>query len=282
MDPRRAVSVALAAALVLVLLAALPSAPPARALATRVAVATGLDWPVSFAFVPQGAPLGPLRAPAGTILYNERLTGNLMAVANGQSLGRVANVTVSTNGEQGLLGLALAADYRAAPWAYVYYTSYRNITLPVSRVVRLWLGPPGVPGQPTMEVVLDGIPAAGNHNGGILGFAPDGTLFITTGDAGGPGNAQDNASLSGKVLRINRDGTIPGNNPLPRSPVYTLGHRNVFGLAFHPITGEAFVSENGPSQDDEVNALEPGKNYGWPAVTGAAGDPRFVDPILTY
>ena len=270
-------------AVVVAALFATVAPPSARAPATRVAVASGLAWPVSFAFVPQGAPLGPLRAPPETIVYNELFTGNVTAVADGQSLGRVANVTVSTNGEQGLLGLALAPDYRTAPWAYVYYT-YLNATLgaALNRVSRLWLGTPGLPGPQVEEILLDGIPAATNHNGGILGFAPDGTLFATTGDARVPSNAQDNASLSGKVLRIDRDGSIPADNPVPGSPVYTLGHRNVFGLAFHPVTGTPYVSENGPTQDDEVNVLEAGRNYGWPLTTGAAGDPRFVDPILTY
>ena len=282
--PRRTSSaipavVALAAAILVATLAA----PPVRAPATRVAVATALAWPVSFAFVPPGAPLGPLRAPAGTIVYDELFTGDLRAVANGQDLGRVGNVSAVSNGEQGLLGLALDPAYRTSPWAYVYYT-YLNATLgaPLNRVSRLWLGTPGLPGPPVEEILLDGIPAATNHNGGILGFAPDGTLFATTGDARVPSNAQDNASLSGKVLRIDRDGSIPADNPVPGSPVYTLGHRNVFGLAFHPVTGTPYVSENGPTQDDEVNVLEAGRNYGWPLTTGAAGDPRFVDPILTY
>jgi glucose/arabinose dehydrogenase len=133
-----------------------------------------------------------------------------------------------------------------------------------------------------VEVVLDGIPAGTNHNGGILGFAPDGTLFATTGDAGNSANSQDNGTLAGKVLRMDPDGSIPADNPIPGSPVYTLGHRNVFGLAFHPVTGTPYVSENGPGQDDEVNVLEPGRNYGWPNGTGPLQDPQYVDPILTF
>ena len=282
MPHRRALALGLAAVACLGVLAA-PSTPTVRGVATRVAVATGLEWPVSFAFVPEGAPLGPLRAPRDTILYDERLSGNVTVVAGGQPLGRLANVTVYSMYEQGLLGLALDPDYATSPWAYVYYT-YWNATWngTENRVSRLWLGTPGIPGQPTEEVLLDAIPASFYHNGGILGFAPGGTLFVTTGDAGDSAAAQDNASLAGKVLRIARDGTIPADNPIPGSPVYTLGHRNVFGLAFHPVTGEAFVSENGPAENDEVNILEPGKNYGWPVVTGPAGDPRFVDPAFTF
>jgi len=233
-------------------------------------VATGLDWPVSFAF-----------APNGSILYNERFTGNLRAIVGGRLVpGALGNVSVETAGEQGLLGLALHPSFAADPWAYVYQTYFNESEVGVvNRVVRLWAGPAPTRGA---EVILDGIPASTFHNGGILGFAPDDTLFITTGDATNPANGQDNGTLAGKVLRIREDGTIPPDNPIPGSPVYSLGHRNLFGLAFHPATGRPYVSENGPFADDEVNLIEPGRNYGWPDVTGAARQPRFVDPIVTY
>lgn len=236
---------------------------------TREIVASGLAWPVSFAF-----------APDGRILYNERYTGRIRAFANDQvAPGEIANVSVVTNGEQGLLGLALDPDFSTSPWVYVYHTHFDSgLGRVANRVLRISAGNPSL----APEVLLDPIPAGARHNGGILGFARDGTLFITTGDATVSTNSQDNASLAGKILRINRDGTIPADNPIPGSPVYSLGHRNVFGLDFHPVTGQPYVSENGPTSDDEVNLIEPGRNYGWPLVTGDANDPRFVDPIMAF
>lgn len=278
MVPRRALAIGLATLVLASVLAAAPW-PAASGAAIRETVASGLAFPVSFAF-PAAGPF-----PAGSILYAERLTGDLrVLVPGGPTPGaRIANVTVLTNGEQGLLGIAVAADFATLPYAYAYHT-YRNTTTggAMNRVIRWWLGPTVPPGPAPVDVVLDGIPAGSNHNGGILGFAPDGTLFATTGDAGNSSNSQDNATLAGKVLRMNPDGSIPASNPIPGSPVYTLGHRNVFGLAFHPITGTPYVSENGPSQDDEVNVLDPGRNYGWPIGTGPLQNPRYADPILTF
>ena len=109
-----------------------------------------------------------------------------------------------------------------------------------------------------------------------------GKLYVTMGDAGQEKNAQALDSLSGKVLRINPDGSIPGDNPFPGSPVYTYGHRNPQGLDWHPITGDLFITEHGPSRDDEINILAPGGNYGWPEELGAIQHPNYVDPILTF
>ncbi|HLB68153.1 MAG TPA: PQQ-dependent sugar dehydrogenase, partial [Thermoplasmata archaeon] len=139
----------------------------------REVVASGLDWPVSLAFLSQAAH----GYPAGAIFYTERFTGDIRVLIDRQPRPlRVANVPVETSGEQGLLGLALDPDFLSSPWIYAYHT-YFNGTLgrDVNRVVRFWLGLQVPAGPPRMEVVLDGIPAASVHNGGIIGFAPDGT-----------------------------------------------------------------------------------------------------------
>jgi aldose sugar dehydrogenase len=134
-------------------------------------------------------------------------------------------------------------------------------------------------------VLVDGIPGARNHNGGRIAFGPDGKLYATTGDAGRGELAQDTGSLAGKVLRMNPDGSVPDDNPLPGSLVYSYGHRNPQGLAWQPETGQLFAAEHGPSGEgglccrDEVNVIRPGANYGWPIVTGQGGDGRFVDPV---
>ncbi|HKZ98399.1 MAG TPA: PQQ-dependent sugar dehydrogenase [Thermoplasmata archaeon] len=243
--------------------------PAARAAPLAELVAGNLAWPVSVAL-----------APDGRILYNERFTGRVRALVDGVPVpGELGNVSVVSAGEQGLLGLALSPDFPATPWAYVYHTYFNGTAgLPMNRVSRLTVG--AAPSPAT--VILDAIPAATFHNGGNLAFAPDGSLFVTTGDAGDSASSQDPFSLAGKVLRLTPEGTIPGDNPIAGSYAYTIGHRNVFGLAFHPTTGRPYISENGPSSDDEVNRLEPGANYGWPAVTGVANDPRFIDPIVAY
>ena len=115
------------------------------------------------------------------------------------------------------------------------------------------------------RVMLDKIPASpeGEFAGGALAFGLDDKLYITSGHANSYELPQDKSSLIGKVLRVNRDGTIPSDNPFPNSPIYTLGHRNIFGLAFDK-NGTGVVTENGESHYDEINVLKKGGNYGFP------------------
>jgi glucose/arabinose dehydrogenase len=129
--------------------------------------------------------------------------------------------------------------------------------------------------------VLTGIPKAETHNGGRIAVGPDGHLYVGTGDAAVRDRAQDPASLGGKILRITADGGIPEDNPVPGSPVYSLGHRNVQGLAWDSA-GRLWASEFGPEVDDELNLVTPGGNYGWPEVTGAPGDPRYIDAQVVW
>lgn len=219
-------------------------------------------------------------AADGRLFFTERLAGRVRVMVDGRLLAEpVAELPVAQAMETGLLGLALHPQFPRTPYLYVYYTAQTSLGALFNRVVRLRLSGNTSVG---MEVVLDRIPGAAIHNGGILAFGPDDKLYVTTGDATRSGSAQDLGSLAGKVLRLDDDGTIPQDNPFVGSPVYTYGHRNVFGLAFHPKTGAAYITENGPQENDEVNLLRPGANYGWPLVTGMAGDPRFVDPLLTF
>lgn len=250
-------------------LAVLPSATSAQP-GTVEPYLEGLEWPVAFAW-----------APDGRLFVNERFSGCVTAYGAAQTRSIVGCFPVATQGEQGLLGLALDPGWESGiRWVYAYVTQTDPGTGTVTnRVVR------GLEGDGVFletEVILDRIPAAAFHNGGILGFARDGTLFVTTGDATDPAKAQDVAALQGKVLRINRDGSVPPDNPIPTSRIFTLGHRNVFGLAFHPRTGSPYVTENGPSEDDEVNRLVGGANYGWPDATGNATDPGFTNPVAVF
>jgi glucose/arabinose dehydrogenase len=117
------------------------------------------------------------------------------------------------------------------------------------------------------------------HNGGRLGFGPDGKLYILVGDVNERQFVQGKKRMHGKVLRINADGTIPDDNPFPGSPIFAIGFRNPWGLDFHPITGRPYISENGPDNHDEVNLIMSGANYGNPEVEGRVNDPRFLDPV---
>lgn len=167
---------------------------------------------------------------------------------------------VVSNGEGGLLGMVLHPQFDTNPWVYVVYdygSSYKG------KVVRFnYSG--GTLNSP--EVILDQIPAASIHNGSRLLITSDRKLLITTGDANVTSNAQNNNSLPGKILRLNLDGSIPADNPISNNPLWSLGHRNPQGLV--EANGKIYASEHGPNNDDEVNLIMKGRNYGWPNVEG--------------
>lgn len=249
-----------------------PSPTPPAAFQPRVeVVATGLEVPWALAF-----------APDGRIFLTER-PGRIRVIEGGQLRPEpVATLPVAAIGEGGLMGLALDPNFTQNGYLYVMYT-YRAGTALRNRISRLTLR-----GQTAGEevVLIEDIPGAGIHNGGRLAFGPDGKLYATTGDATQRDRAQRLDSLAGKILRLNPDGSVPADNPFPGSYVYSYGHRNPQGLAWHPTTGQLYSTEHGPSGEmglccqDELNLIQPGANYGWPVVTDAPGDPRFVDPIL--
>jgi glucose/arabinose dehydrogenase len=201
----------------------------------------------------------------GRTLVTERDSGRLLELDDG-AVSELRTFAVDPAGEGGLLGLAVGPD---GATVYAYLTTAED-----NRVVRFAADDPDAD-----EVVLDGIPSATTHNGGRIAFGPDDLLYVATGDAQDQPAAQDEASLAGKILRVTADGDVPDDNPFDGSPVWTLGHRNVQGLAFDG-DGHLFAPEFGPDRDDEVNRIEAGANYGWPEVTGAAGVDGFVDPVL--
>ncbi len=217
-------------------------------------------------------------APDGRLFFTER-PGRIQVLDPGASRPRlVGRLTVAHEGEGGLLGVALDRDFSRNGRLYAYYT-YREGERLWNRVVRLTQEKGGILREEE-GTVIDRIPGARIHNGGRIKIGPDGRLYITTGDAANPPLAQDLTSLAGKILRINPDGSIPGDNPFPGSPVYSLGHRNPQGLAWHSVSRALFITEHGPIGHDEVNLVQPGKNYGWPHVAGSGGGVRFLDPIL--
>ena len=268
---RSALALALAAALALAGCAADPTPRSTPSVASTSAaedgprdVVTGLAAPWSVVRV------------GDTALVSERDAARILEFAPGGDIREVAVIDgVATGGEGGLLGLAVAPDTRAL---YVYSTAAEG-----NRVERYPLeGAPGSFELGTPETIIDALPRAGIHNGGRIAFGPDGSLYVATGDAGVPGSAQDRDSLSGKILRLAPDGTVPQDNPFTGSPIYSLGHRNVQGLGW-AADGRMFASEFGQDAVDELNLIEAGANYGWPEVEGSGGADRgFIDPVQEW
>lgn len=226
-------------------------------------VASGLAVPWSVVFREDGTPL-----------VSERDSGRVLELAEDGSARPVGTVGgVEAVGEGGLLGLAL--DDRDRLYAY-------STTAEGNRVQRFPLaGSAGSLSLGEPETLLDGLPSASYHNGGRIAFGPDGLLYVTAGDAGQPGRAQDLGSLGGKILRITPDGDVPADNPFPGSPVYSYGHRNPQGLTWAE-DGTMFASEFGQNTWDELNIITPGANYGWPEVEGIGGDEDFTDPVQQW
>ncbi|MCF6377038.1 PQQ-dependent sugar dehydrogenase [Nocardioides KLBMP 9356] len=212
--------------------------------------------------------------PDGDAVVTERETGRVLEVTPDGTLSRLGAITAAVpQGEAGLLGVAVSPDFDTDSTLFFYVTTGSD-----NRVMSAVLED-GELGEPT--VVLDGIPAGLIHDGGRIAFGPDGFLYVTTGETGDPGLAQDPDSLAGKILRITTDGRPAPGNPDPGSPVWSLGHRNVQGLAWDD-QGRLWASEFGDSTWDELNLVEKGGNYGWPEVEGTGGGPDFIDPQLVW
>ena len=219
-------------------------------------------------------PWGLAFLPDGTALVTLRDQGEVLHVAEGvapASAGRIAGV--EPGGEGGLLGIAVSPTFASDRTVFVYFTSAAD-----NRVMRMtYNGTTLTPGP----VIVAGIPKAGNHNGGRLAFGPDGFLYISTGDAGEKSSSQSKASLGGKILRVTALGAPAPGNPFPGSRVWSLGHRNVQGMAWSK-TGSMYASEFGQNTWDELNRIVPGGNCGWPVVEGIGRRSGFVDPIRQW
>ena len=226
-------------------------------------IATGLQVPWGVAFL-----------PGGDALVSERTTARIVRVpaAGGPAQPVMQVPDVDTNaGEGGLLGLAVSPTYARDQLVYAYLTTAQD-----NRVVRFKLG-----AQP--QPILTGLDRNVIHDGGRIAFGPDGMLYIGTGDAGNGPVAQDPESLNGKILRLRPNGGIPDDNPFRGSPVWSVGHRNVQGLAWDRA-GRLWESELGQDAVDEINLIRPARNYGWPRVEGrgnTAGG-RFTNPLVTW
>ena len=211
--------------------------------------------------------------PDGTAIVTERDTRRVLAI-DGRRVTQIGLVeSAAPAGESGLLGVAVSPDFAQDRTIFLYMTTAAD-----NRIVRATYrnGELGTP-----RVILDGIPNGFIHDGGRLQFGPDGYLYASTGETGVPELAPDRDSLGGKILRITPDGDPAPGNPDPSSPIWTLGHRNVQGLAFDD-DDNLWASEFGASTFDELNLIRKGGNYGWPTFEGRGDDPDFTNPQVVW
>jgi glucose/arabinose dehydrogenase len=223
-------------------------------------------------------------APDGRIFITERL-GRIRVVEGGRLLPEPwMTLEVQAVGEAGLMGLALDPKFAQNRVVYVAYTYRASNGRLQNRLVRLREDQKSGKGN-LDKVLIDNVAGANNHDGGRVKFGPDGKIYWTTGDAQTTRFAQDLRSLNGKILRLNADGTVPADNPFANSYVYSYGHRNPQGLAWQSKTQRLYSTEHGPSGfqgccRDELNYIEPGKNYGWPEIRGDETREGMVSPII--
>ena len=219
-------------------------------------------------------PWSIVRLDSGSTFISERNTAVIKELTPSGTLRNVGTVPgVVPGGEGGLLGLAVLNDQ----WLYAYITASDD-----NRILRMGLtGAPGSYAFGPPVVIASGMRKAPSHNGGRIKFGPDGMLYATVGDARQREDAQNPASLNGKILRMTPNGEVPHDNPIPNSLVYSMGHRNPQGLTWDD-DGQLWASEFGQDTWDEFNRIMPGGNYGWPVVEGIADAPGYIDPLLQW
>ena len=242
---------------------------------TEALIASGLASPTAMQFASDGR------------LFVAEQGGRLRVIKNGALLSApFVTVTVNASGERGLLGVAFDPDFSTNQFVYIYYTA----TSPAlhNRISRVTAsGDTAVQGSEVVILELDNLSSATNHNGGAIAFGPDGKLYAAVGDNANGGNAQSLSTLHGKMLRMNKDGTIPADNPFFSSAtgknraIWATGLRNPFTFAIHP-DGRIFINDVGQNTWEEINEGVAGANYGWPTTEGPTNDPRFKTPRYAY
>lgn len=239
-----------------------------------LAVNPDIAFPVAMAFVP-GA--------SGKFFFTEKNNGRIR-IFEGNTLRSTpfATVGVTSNGEQGLLGIAVHPEYPDSPYVFVYYTRSGDRA---NTVVR-FRDSSDIGIDPKPIFTIPRLNSATNHNGGNIHFGPDQKLYVSVGENATSSNAQDTSASNprGKILRLNPDGSIPGDNPFPGKPFWSFGHRNSFDFTWDPLSGKMYCSENGPSCNDEVNRVPRGANLGWPVDGNCvySGNPNYTRPLYYF
>jgi glucose/arabinose dehydrogenase len=225
--------------------------------------------------------------PDGRVLICEQ-GGNLRIVKGGTLLpAPFLTVPVDANGERGLLGVTVDPAFSANGFVYVYYTV--PSPNPHNRISRFTAsGDVAQPGSETVLLDLNDLSSATNHNGGPLHFGPDGKLYAGVGENANGANSQNLGNLLGKLLRMDADGSVPGDNPLltqttgKNQLIWALGLRNPYTFAFQPGTGRLLINDVGQSAWEEIDRGRAGANYGWPDTEGFTTNPAYDSPIFAY
>lgn len=253
-----------------------PPPPPAGGTFVVTPVATGLAQPTAMAI-----------APDGRVFVCEQ-GGTLRVVKGGVLLPTpFVTLSVSATGERGLIGVTVDPAFATNGFLYLHYTA--PTPNPHNRISRFTAtGDVALAGSETILLDLDDLSTATNHNGGALHFGPDGKLYLGVGENANSGNAQLLTNLLGKVLRLNPDGSVPGDNPLlaqttgKNQLIWALGLRNPYTFAFQPGTGKLLINDVGQSTWEEINLGRAGANYGWPATEGVTTHPAYDSPVFAY
>jgi glucose/arabinose dehydrogenase len=246
---------------------------------TQSQVASGLAGPMDMEFAPDGR------------LFVAEEAGKVRIVKPNGTLATFLDISskVDIAGERGLMGVTFDPNFATNHFVYLYYTRKATATTPVhNRVVRVTAsGDSAVAGSEVLVFRLNN-QSAQIHQGGALDFGNDGKLYLSTGDNATPSNAQSLGNLFGKVLRINKDGTIPTNNPFYATAsgnnraIWALGLRNPFKFAIKPGTSTIFINDVGEDTWEEINQGAAGANYGWPIYEGPESDAKYIPPIFAY
>jgi glucose/arabinose dehydrogenase len=251
---------------------------PALGLPAKFSIATavsGVSLPMSFVFTPDGRMLVAERA------------GRVRVVRNGSAQSQAAlTLSVLTNGERGLMSVAIDPQFATNGWIYVYYTT--TGASPMNRVSRFTMTGDIASVASELVVFEDTASTGGYHNGGWMDIGPDGLLYISTGDGQVPANASNLSNVKGKILRLERSGAVPTSNPFvgtagARPEIFVYGLRNPFRATFSP-DGRLFVGDVGEKGFEEINVASAagGNNFGWPDSEGVTATPGVTSPIYSY
>ncbi len=231
-------------------------------------------------------------APDGRRVFVAEQRGTLRVVKADGTLTTFLDISgrVDSRGERGLLGLAFDPRFSNNHYVYLYYTQRAIGATPAfNQVIRVTAnGNRAVAGSVKPILRLDNLSSATNHNGGAIHFGEDGKLYVAVGDNANSDNAQSLRTLKGKMLRINKDGTIPQGNPFYEQAtgrdraIWALGLRNPFSFAIQPHTSKMFINDVGAQTWEEINRGVAGANYGWPRYEGPESDPRYRNPVFAY